>query len=106
MKIPLLSFVLVLALMGLVGYYWGRADWRRQRQANLGHRLRTELNRPLPWYMHRIDFEPLEYRPTVRVIRGAEAPGSTPGGVGAAPKVSGTDTGAGFPQAQDQEEVA
>lgn len=93
--------------MVLAGYYWGRRDWRRQKQISFSGQMRTELRRPLPWYMHAIDFEPLEHRPTVRVIREAGAPGSSPGGVGAAPIGPVVlAEGVGFPQAQDQEGVA
>ena len=68
MKVPLLSLALVLLLVFMVGIWLGRYGMRLERRERMATR-KVELHPPLPRYLHVVDVEPLERRPTVRVIR-------------------------------------
>ena len=63
-------------LAGLVvfvsGFGLGRYRLRQERYAEFRDR-RIELIRPLPHYMHVVDFDPLERRPTVRLLSDFQA---------------------------------
>lgn len=72
MDLPLLSLGLLLLWALAVGYVIGRFGRHRERQIDFSS-MRVEYGHPLPPYLHVIDFDPLEFRPTVREIE-PEAP--------------------------------
>jgi hypothetical protein len=68
--LSIVTFALLLTVIALGAYGWGYWNQRSdQRHKTIHNYPRVEREMPLPHYFTPIDFEPLEHRPTVKLIK-------------------------------------